>query len=142
MLLTHTAFADARFRARVLLVDDHLPVLEQVSELLTPEFDIVGTATSGLQMIASALECRPDVIISDVSMPDVDGIEAARRLKSFQMNCAIVFLSINSDAEIVSTALAAGALGYVHKTRAGTELIPAIRQALQGRQFISPALQK
>ncbi len=142
MPLTGTAFINAGVRARVLLADDHLPVLQHVSEVLIPEFDIVGTAMSGLQMISSALEYRPDVIVSDVSMPGVDGIEAARRLRVFKMDCVIVFLSINSDAEIVSTALAAGALGYVHKTRAGTELIPAIREALQGRKFISTALQK
>ncbi len=129
-----------RIPARVLLVDDHLPVLEQITELLNADFYVVGTARSGAAMITSALESKPDVIVADITMPDMDGIEAAHRLRRFDVNCAVVFLSMNSDAEIISAALATGALGYVHKSKAGAELIPAIRQVLQGEKFISPAL--
>jgi DNA-binding NarL/FixJ family response regulator len=123
--------------ARLLLVDDYAPVLEHVRELLSPEFEIVGTATSGRAMIESALRCQPDVIVADISMPDLDGIEATRKLRSLAVNCAVVFLSMNRDQEIVRAALATGALCYVLKIRAGTDLIPAIRQALEGRRFVS-----
>ncbi|MBV9223911.1 MAG: response regulator transcription factor [Acidobacteriaceae bacterium] len=125
---------------RVLLVDDHLPILEEIRELLIPEFQVVEAVTSGPAMIAAALRWRPEVIVADIAMPDMDGIEAARRLRRLAFHGTLIFVSMNSDTEIVKAAFSAGASAYVLKIKAGTELIPAIRKALQGHTFISPSI--
>ena len=123
---------------RVLLADDHPSVLEQMRDLLLPEFEIVGTAMSGSAMIAAALQWRPEVIVADVDMPVMDGIEAARQLKRLAYRGAFVFVSMSNDVEIMEAAFSAGADAYILKIKAGTELIPAIRAVLQGRKFIPP----
>ncbi len=129
------------FPRRVLLADDYPPVLEQIRDLLLPEFEIVGTASNGSAMIAAALRLKPEIIVADVAMPVMDGIEAARRLKSLSFRGALVFVSMNNDAETVKAAFSAGADAYVLKIKAGTELISAIQAALQGHRFISPDIE-
>lgn len=123
---------------RILLVDDHQLVLERVSGLLTPIFDVVGSAHSGREMILEAIRLDPDVIVTDISMPDVDGIEAAHQLRVTGSRAKLVFLTIHTDEEFVKACLAAGALGYVIKTHLKRDLIPAIRAALSDHSFISP----
>ena len=142
MPLGETVSQRAGSPRRVLLVDDHPSVLEQIEDLLRPEFEIVGTARSGAAMIAAALQWRPEVIVADIAMPVMDGIEAARRLQNLAFYSALVFVSMNGEAELVREALAVGAAAYVLKLRAGTELIPAIRAALEGRRFISPDIER
>ena len=138
--LSEAASPNHDFFSRVLVVDDHPPILAEIRELLAPEFEVVATETSGPGMIAAALLWKPEVIVADVSMPDMDGIEAARQLRRLAFRGALIFLSMNSDTEIVKAAFSAGASAYVLKIKAGTELIPAIRQALQGQTFISPGI--
>lgn len=140
MPLSEVASLRNDFPPRVLLVDDHPPILAEIRALLVPEFQVVESVTSGPAMIAAALRWRPEVIVADVTMPDMDGIEAARRLRRLAFRGTLIFVSMNSDTEIVRAAFSVGASAYVLKIKAGTELIPAIRKALQGRTFISPSI--
>ncbi|MGA7918942.1 MAG: response regulator transcription factor [Candidatus Acidiferrales bacterium] len=127
-------------KIRVLLADDYRPVLESVSRLLGPGFEIVGEAQNGHTLVEAALKLKPDVIVTDISMPILNGIEAAKRLREAGSTSKIVFLTVILDRDFISTCLAAGALGYVVKARLGSNLEPAIREAVAGRIFISPAL--
>ena len=127
---------------RVFWADDHVTTLQAVRVLLESRFDIVGTATDGQQALEAVRTLRPDVVVLDVSMPELSGIEVARHLLASEEEeqPAIVFLTIHSDAAIVEAALETGALGYVLKTSAGRDLLNAIEQVLAGRRFISPKL--
>lgn len=125
---------------RVLLADDYRPILENVSSLLGPGFEIVGEAQNGQALVEAALKLKPDVIVTDISMPILNGIEAARRLREAGSMSKVVFLTGLSDPDIITTCMATGALGYVTKARLSIDLEPAIREAIAGRVFISAAL--
>ena len=125
---------------RVLLADDSPDVLEAVSRMLTPEFEIVGTVSDGLSLISEARRLNPDVMIVDLFMPGFSGLAAARELKKRHNPGSIIFLTVYDDASFVEAAQAAGAMGYVLKSSADRDLAPAIREALQGRFYHSPAL--
>jgi DNA-binding NarL/FixJ family response regulator len=127
-------------KIRVLLADDYRPIRESVSRLLGPRFEIVGEAQNGHILVEAALKLKPDVIVTDISMPILNGIEAAKRLREAGSTSKIVFLTVILDRDFICTCLAAGALGYVVKARLGSDLEPAIREAVAGRIFISPAL--
>ena len=127
-------------KIRVLLADDYSPILESVSRLLGPGFEIVGEAQNGHTLVEAALKLKPDVVVTDISMPILNGIEAAKQLREAGSTARIVFLTVILDRDFISTCLAAGALGYVVKARLGSDLEPAIREAVAGRIFISPAL--
>jgi len=109
--------------------------------MLEAEFEVVGTAAGGLEGIRAALELAPDVVTLDIAMPGIDGLEAARRIRTLGASARIVFLTIHSDSDYVSAALKAGGLGYVLKSRAVQDLVPAIRSALLGEVFISPTVE-
>jgi DNA-binding NarL/FixJ family response regulator len=111
-----------------------------VSGLLGPGFEIVGEAQNGEALVQAALKLKPDVIVTDISMPILNGIEAAKRLREAGSTSKIVFLTVLSDPNFIPICMAAGALGYVVKGRLVTDLEPAIREAVAGRIFISPAL--
>lgn len=123
---------------RILLADDHEPTLERIRRLLEPEFEIVGAVGDGETLLCSARDLTPDVVVVDVSMPGMSGIEAARRLRQDLPSVKVVFLSNHSEWAVVSAALAAGACGYVVKLWAAEELAPAIHDALGERCFVSP----
>jgi DNA-binding NarL/FixJ family response regulator len=125
---------------RVLLADDYRPILENVSRLLGSGFEIVGEAQNGQALVEAALKLKPDVIVTDISMPILNGIEAAKRLREAGSTSKLVFLTVLSDPDIISTCMATGALGYVVKARLFIDLEPAIREAIAGRVFISAAL--
>ena len=125
---------------RVLLADDSPDVLESVSRMLTPEFEIVGRVSDGLSLISEARRLNPDVMVVDLFMPGLSGIEAARELKKRHHPGAIIFLTVYDDASFVEAAEAIGAKGYVLKSSADRDLVSAIREALQGRFFHSPSL--
>jgi DNA-binding NarL/FixJ family response regulator len=128
-------------KIRVLLADDYRPLLESVLRLLEPGFEIVGEAQNGQALVEAALKLKPDVIVTDISMPILNGIEAAERLREAGSTSKIVFLTVLSDPDFIFTCIATGALGYVVKARLGSDLELAIREAVAGRIFISPALE-
>jgi DNA-binding NarL/FixJ family response regulator len=123
----------------VLIADDNPAMLETVVSLLAPDFDVVGTVNDGNAALEAAVRLQPEVAVLDISMPVLNGIQAAERIKGKE-NCPteIVFLTANNDPEIVEAALATGALGYVLKLRLYLDLIPAIKFALMGRGLVSP----
>ncbi len=129
-------------RVRLLLADDHKIFLEGLRRLLEPEFDVIMTVENGQALIGAARKLRPDVVIADISMPGMNGIEAARRLSEFGPPPKIVFLSMYSDAGLVREAFRTGASGYVIKKSASSELLDAVRAALKNRFFLSPAVAK
>ena len=128
---------DSGNRRRILLADDHPLVLERVTRFLQPTFDVVGVAHNGLEMVLEAMRLKPDVIVADISMPGLDGIEAAHQLREMGARATIVFLTINESPEFVEACLAEGALGFVVKSHIKTDLIPAINAALSGQCFVS-----
>jgi DNA-binding NarL/FixJ family response regulator len=125
-------------RKRLLIADDHMLILEGLSRLLAVEFDIAGTATNGRELLAKADELRPDVIVLDIGMPELNGIEAARRLAKILPSPKIVFVTQQLDPAYIHAAFAAGALGYVAKQSAASELVEAIHRALRGNFYVTP----
>ncbi len=123
-------------RIRVLLADDHAAMLERVAGLLRTECDVVGTVTDGQQALEAARELKPDVLVLDISMPVMNGIETAHRLQEAGNPARIVFLTVHDDADFAREALEAGALGYVIKQRMASDLVTAIKDAHIGRSFL------
>ncbi len=124
-------------RPRILLADDHLAVLQRVTTLLQSVFDVVGSARTGREMVSEAARLNPDVIVVDISMPELSGIEAVQELRKSGSTAKVVFLTIHSEDEFVQACFAEGALGYVVKGHMKADLIPAINAALSGRPFVS-----
>ncbi len=129
-------------RARVLLGDDHAITLEGVRRILEPHFEVVGTAADGRALIAAAQKLHPDVIVADISMPVMNGFQAARQLRKVQPDARILFLTVHEEPVAVTEALAIGVSGYVLKRAAADDLIPALREVLQGGRFVSETLQQ
>lgn len=129
-------------RARVLLADDHTIVAEGLKSLLADHYDLVGTVADGSQLIEAVKALRPDVVVTDFSMPVMSGLEALRRMKADQLDAKVIFLTMHSDARVASEALRAGASGFLLKQAAGEELITAIEDVLQGRTYLTPRLTK
>ena len=128
-------------RASVLLADDHRAVCESVAALLELDFDVLGTVSNGKEMLAEAQRLRPDIVVTDISMPVLDGIEATKQLRASNSEAKVIFLTVHDRPEFVKACLATGALGYVVKRRLTTDLIPAIHEALAGHRFVSSVLQ-
>jgi DNA-binding NarL/FixJ family response regulator len=124
----------------VLIADDRVETAEQLRGLLEPDFDVVALVEDGRALVSAAARLSPDVIVADISMPGLDGIEAAELIRRRDPAARIVFVTVDSEAVLVERGLAAGALGYVLKDAAGDELVPAVRAALGGRRFVSSAL--
>ncbi len=127
-------------RIRVLLADDHEAMLDRVARLLATECRVVGTATDGQQALEAAQDLEPDVLVLDISMPVMNGIETAHRLREAGAEARIVFLTVHDDPDFAREALEAGALGYVIKPRIASDLLAAIKEAHAGRSFLSPTL--
>jgi DNA-binding NarL/FixJ family response regulator len=125
-------------KPRVLLADDHQIVLEGLKSLLAGEFDVVGSVQDGRTLVDQAATLRPDVIVADISMPQLNGIEAARQIKKIDKNIKIVFLTMHPDATYAANAFEAGASGFVLKHSASAELIRAIHEAIKGRTYVTP----
>lgn len=123
-------------RPRVLLADDHVPLLEAASALLRSEFDVIGTARDGTALVAEAQRLNPDVVVVDITMPGLNGIDAVRQLRESGSSAKLVFLTVHSEPEIVNACVDVGATGYVLKSRMKTHLIPAIRASLAGAVYI------
>lgn len=130
----------AAVKPRLLLADDHAELLREVSELLGYEFDVVATVQDGAALLLRAAELLPDVVVTDLRMPHLSGIEAGRRLLDRKLCRAVVLLTLYDDSQFVRSAWDAGIHGYVTKARAEIDLIPAIWAALGGKTFVSCAV--
>jgi DNA-binding NarL/FixJ family response regulator len=122
---------------RVLIADDLETVLEAVVALLQDSFNVVGMASDGRTALAAVLKLEPDLVVLDISMPGMTGIEVAGELKRCGNNAKIVFLTVHEDPDIIATCLSIGARGYVLKALMDSDLIPAMNEALAGRVFVS-----
>jgi DNA-binding NarL/FixJ family response regulator len=129
----------ARQPFRVLVVDDFEPWRDFVSSkiLMKPELQVVGEASDGLEAVQKAVELKPDLILLDIGLPTLSGIEAARQIRKLAPESKIIFLSQESSAEIVQEALSLGAWGYVVKTMAESELLTAVETVISGKKFVS-----
>jgi len=127
-------------RPRVLLADDHLLVAEALKSLLNPEFDLVGVVEDGRALLEAAATLRPDVIVADVTMPQLNGIDALMQLRQRGDRVPVVFLTMHRDVTFARRALDAGASGFVLKHSAPAELVTAIRAALDGRTYLTPQI--
>lgn len=126
-------------RARILLADDHKEIRDRAVRLLEPEFEVVGAVADGNALVRISAQLKPDVCIIDISMPYLNGIEAAIKLRENGSEARIVFLTVNEDSDFVRAALKTGALGYVVKSRMATDLCLAINGAIRGDVFVSPS---
>jgi DNA-binding NarL/FixJ family response regulator len=127
-------------RPTVLLADDHTATAEQLRMLLQPHFDVVAVVEDGSDLVSAAARLTPDVIVTDISMPGLDGIEASVRILRRTPEARIVFVTVHSEPMLVELGLATGALGYVLKDAAGDDLVAAVRAALGGERYVSRAL--
>jgi len=127
-------------RVRVLLADDHSIVAEGLKKLLEPEFELIGIVGDGFALLEAAAEKKPDVIVTDISMPGLNGVEALEELKKKNPDVHVVCLTMHRELAYARRALDAGALGYVLKHSAPEELVMAVRAAAEGRTFITPAI--
>jgi DNA-binding NarL/FixJ family response regulator len=125
-------------RPRVVIADDHTFVADACVKLLEPEFEVVGTFYDGQALLAAVPELKPDVIVLDVGMPLMNGLEAGKRIKRLVRTVRIVYLTMNTDLGVAAEAFRGGASGYLLKTSAGSELVTAVREVLKGKQYVSP----
>jgi DNA-binding NarL/FixJ family response regulator len=125
-------------RLRILVADDNARFLSKTAAILEIEFEVVARATDGQSALESARTCRPDVAVLDLEMPLLNGIAVTRELNNDDTTPRVVICSVETDHQIVEAALAAGALGYVFKSRIELDLILAIRSVARGEQFVSP----
>jgi DNA-binding NarL/FixJ family response regulator len=126
--------------ARMLLADDHAIVREGLRRVLEPSFEIVGEVADGQALVAAVERLRPGIIVADISMPLLNGIEAARRIRKFDRKVKIIFLSMHPEVTYAAEALRAGGSAYVLKSCAGAEIREAIREALSGRIYVTPSI--
>jgi len=124
--------------ARVLLADDHALLLGALEKLLVDECEVVGQVADGRALVEAAERLRPDLIVLDISMPILNGLEAGRQIKQKQRGIKLVYLTMNEDADLAAEAFRIGASGYLLKRSAASELATAIREVMQGRTYITP----
>jgi DNA-binding NarL/FixJ family response regulator len=125
---------------RVMLADDHTILVEAFRKLLEPHCEIVGTVADGRALLETAPQLKPAVIIVDIGMPLMNGLEAGMRLKELMPTVKLIFLTMNEDPELAMEAMRSGASGYLLKSSAGSELIRAIEMALRGKSYVTPKL--
>jgi DNA-binding NarL/FixJ family response regulator len=129
-------------RHTILIADDHKMFAQGLAGLLEDEFDLVGSVENGQALIDEALRLKPDLIIVDISMPVLNGLDAVRRLTQKNIGSRVVFLTMHADRRLLREAFQCGGVGYVLKQSAGAELLFALRQVMAGHQYISPSIEK
>jgi len=127
-------------RPRVLIADDHQILAEGLRGLLEPEFEVVGVVADGRELVAAAKKQRPDVIVADVTMPSLNGIEAAVQLRDVGVEAKVVFLTMHRNVAYARLAMEAGAAGFVLKHSVASELVMAVREALRGQTYVTPMI--
>ena len=127
-------------RARVLLADDHVIFLDALTKLLESEFEVVGAATDGRALVSQASDLKPDVVVLDIGMPLLNGLDAGQQVKARRPEVRLIFLTQNQDADLAAEAFRRKASGYLLKNSAATELVTAIREAMRGRTYVSPLI--
>jgi DNA-binding NarL/FixJ family response regulator len=125
---------------RILIADDHALVLEAIRKLLEPRCDVVATVTDGRALVESALMLKPDVVLIDIAMPLLNGLEAVRQLKAKAPGLKLICLTMNEDSDLGAEAMRAGASGYLLKKSAASELFYAIQEVLIGRSYVTPEI--
>lgn len=135
-------FMENRHRGRLLIADDHLLLAEACKKLLEPEFEVVGIADNGRALLRMASELRPDVVILDIAMPQLNGLDAGEQVKHLLPSVKLVFLTMNTAPDVAAEAFRRGASGYVLKSSAAEELITAVRRALKSESYLSPLITK
>ena len=128
--------------ARILIADDHQLLANACKSLLEPEFEVAGVVTDGRRLIAAAIQLRPDIIILDIHMPHLNGLDAGAQVKQQLPGVKLVFLTMTMDAEVAAEAFRRGASAYVLKQSAGDELLLAVRKVSQGASYLSPLITK
>jgi len=127
-------------RPRVLIADDHTLVAELCKRLLETDFDVVGVVADGRALVQAAAKLRPDVVVLDVAMPILNGLDAGQRVKELLPTVKLVYLTMNPDSDVAAEAFERGASGYLLKTCAASEMVLAVREALRGKSYVSRAL--
>src|SRR5580693_9363684 len=127
-------------KPRILIADDHQMLAEGLRSLLEPEFEVVGVVADGRELVAAAKKHQPDVIVADITMPSLNGIEAMVQLRDAGVKAKVVFLTMHRDVAYARRAMEAGAAGFVLKHSAASELVTAVREALQGRTYVTPMI--
>ncbi len=125
---------------RIILADDHNIVIEGLRRILEPRFQIVGIVANGLALVEAARSLKPDIIVADISMPLLNGIDATREIRKFDQDVKIIFLTMHTDVTYATEALAAGGSAYVLKISAGEEILKAIQAVLDGSTYVSPSI--
>ena len=129
-------------RSRILIADDHNLVAELCKRLLESDFDVVASVSDGRALVRAAVQLKPDVIVLDIGMPVLNGLDAGRQVKKMLPAVKLVFLTMNSDARLAAEAFARGASGYLLQTFAAAEMVLAVRQVLRGEMYLSRALSR
>jgi DNA-binding NarL/FixJ family response regulator len=129
-------------RARLLIADDHTLVAEACKQVLEPEFQVVGIVTNGRDLLRVASELEPEVVILDISMPQLNGLDAGEQLQRLLPSCKLVFLTMNMAPDVAAEAFRRGAAGYVVKSSGVEELVIAVRRALRSESYLSPFITK
>ena len=129
-------------RIRIILADDHYILLDAIKNLLEPEFEVVGTFGDGHALLAGAPGLNPDVIVLDIGMPMISGLNAGQRLKRSLPEARLIYLTMNHDPDLAAEAFRLGASGYLIKNSAASELVHAIREVLRGKTYVTPLMTK
>jgi DNA-binding NarL/FixJ family response regulator len=127
-------------KIRVVLADDHREVVAKVRIVLGDDYEVVETAENGHQAVTAVLALDPDIFVTDISMPLLNGLQAARSIQKMNSRVKIIFLTIHEDRDFIAAAFSAGATGYVTKRRLSTDLVFAIQEAMKGHTFVSNSI--
>lgn len=129
-------------RVKILLADDHTLFCSLLKDLLEPEYDVAGTVGDGRELLKAAELLSPDVVIADIAMPSLNGLDAGRRLKQLKPHVKLIYLTMNNNVEYAREALEAGASAFVLKNSLSSELLQAIRDSLRGISYVAPEIRK